>query len=166
LKKTKSKRYFTLLEILVCLALITTLSALFGFQGKRLLEKQRIENSLQLLKGEKEKAKFLSLVYQADIDLEIICEKKGLFLQRNCDEPGLASNKRLSLPGLKDLRYQGQKRKKIVFAKFSSGHVIEELSLEFRTNEDIWRGLLCSLQAQLSDTEKKSLKSIPVMEKS
>lgn len=158
---TVSKRSFTLLEILICLAIVGLLSALFGFQGKKFLDEQRFENSLQLIKGEWEKSKFLSLVYQTDIELEIVRKKNDFFLQRKCDEPGLSHSATTSLPGLRDLRYQGRKPKKIVFAKFSSGHAVEYLPIEFLTSKGTWKlfqlkEVICNSQAPLLAKDKKS----------
>jgi len=156
-----NKQGFTLLEILICLALVAMMSAVFGFQGKKFLDGHRFENSFQLLKGEWEKSKFLSLVYRTDIELVIVRKKNDFFLQRNCDEPGLSHSAMTPLPGLRDLRYQGKKPKKIVFAKFSSGHAIEHLPIEFLTSKDIWKpfqlkDVACSSQAPLSAKDKKS----------
>ncbi len=161
LKKTKNRQGFTLLEILICLTLIGLMSALFGFQGKRFLDEQRFNSSLQLLSGECEKAKFLSLVYRTDIDLEIVRKKSGFFLWRKCDEPGLPNAETSSLPGIQDMRYQGKKTKKIVFAKFSSGHAVEHLPIEFLTSKGIWKTFqpqefVCNSRAALSATDKKS----------
>ncbi|MBS3905025.1 MAG: type II secretion system protein [Simkania sp.] len=117
----KKKRRFTLLEVLICLAVVGLLSALFGIQGKDLLEQRRLQGSINLIHSEIEKAKFLSLAYRNDVELVLIQKQKEYYLQMKCDEPAFAKMKALSLPGIIKVRGQKKQASSFQLVNFSSG---------------------------------------------
>lgn len=85
----KSKRAFTLLEIIVCISLLSLIGGLFATKAKDLFstyhyrtQKTRFVNALML-------ARHLSIAYSADIEAIISKEKSGYSLFLKTDEPAL-----------------------------------------------------------------------------
>ena len=138
------------------MALLLSLSAIFAIEGKKFLDTYRFKTSMQLLKSEVEKAKFQSLVYRADIELEVIERKGELVLRKKCDEPVFSKVKLISLPGVTEVRYQGKRQKKIVLAKFSCGYCINSEKVEFRNNKKIKEEFSWNFLQKPSSRAKKS----------
>jgi prepilin-type N-terminal cleavage/methylation domain-containing protein len=155
LKRIRSKRSFTLLEILICMALLLSLSAIFAIEGKKFLDTHRFKTTLELLKTEGEKARFQSLIYRTDIELELLENKGELVLRKKCDEPVFSQIKTISLPGVTEMRYQGKKQKKIAFAKFSCGYCVSSEKVELR-NKKIKEEVIWNFLQKHSNTAKKS----------
>ncbi len=157
-KRIRNRRAFTLLEIFICLAIIASLSVIFGFQGKRLLDAQRYESSVKLLRTEMDMAQFLSLAYFADVELQLSQVEGEVTLQRKCDEPGIRTGKGISLPGVADFRYRGKSQKSLVIAKFSSGFCLEYSPIEICDKNGVWKSLevSCKSQAQPLTTKARS----------
>jgi len=139
------------------MALLLSLSAIFAVEGKKFLDAYRFKTAMHLLKSEVEKAKFQSLVYRADIELEVIAGKGELLLRKKCDEPVFSKMKEISLLGLTEVRYQGKKQKKFVIAKFSCGYCITSEKVEFCNNKKIKEEFTWNFLQKPSDTAKKSL---------
>ena len=93
---------------------------------------------MELLRGSFERAKFLSLVYRSDIDLQIVRYKNTYYVDMKSDEPGLSAIKRIELAGIKSIFTGKQKRKQITLAKFSSGDMLSCVLCAFHTNLGIW----------------------------
>ena len=111
LKTTRSKRSFTLIEIIVCISLLSLLGGLFAFKAKDLFatyqyktEKTRLINALHL-------ARHLSICYGADVSAHLEKHKHGYTLVFKTEEPALLSHEAL----LKE--YFFTKIQKIAFLK-------------------------------------------------
>lgn len=128
-----------MLEVLVCLAVVALLSAVFGVKGKELLDNSRVQGSIDLVSKELEKTKFLSLAYRSDIELFVVLKKQEYYLQLVSDEPGLKKIKSIHLPGITDVVSQGKSLKSQCLAKFSSGELVTAAQFEMRGKSVVWR---------------------------
>ena len=115
---------------MICMALLLFISAIFALQGKNFLDTYRFNTSMQLLATEVEKAKFQSLIYRTDIDLVLLENEGGFKLAKVCDEPAFSNLKPIQLPAVAGVYRHGKKCKKLVLAKFSSGHCIASEKVE------------------------------------
>lgn len=81
----KKKQAFTLLEILVCLVLLSMAGSILIFKGGKLLKERRFSSSLEKISSEIAFTKNLALTYQ--IDIELVLEQKSgkIYLTRKTD---------------------------------------------------------------------------------
>ena len=85
----KTKRPFTLMEVMICLALMAMLGGFLAIKSGKLISEHRNRNELAKLKSELRLTRHLSRSLQADITLKLTQSDEGLVLTRTSDEPDL-----------------------------------------------------------------------------
>ncbi|MDX8430864.1 MAG: prepilin-type N-terminal cleavage/methylation domain-containing protein [Candidatus Algichlamydia australiensis] len=85
----KRKYSFTLIEVMICIALMAMMGGFLAIKSGALLSKHRADSELANLKREIRLARNLSRSYQADITLSLTQTREGLQLIRSTDEPGI-----------------------------------------------------------------------------
>jgi prepilin-type N-terminal cleavage/methylation domain-containing protein len=76
---------FTLIEILVCLMLLSMAGSLLIYKGGKLLKERRFSSSCEKISSEIAVTKNLALTYQIDIDLVLEQKKGKIYLTRKTD---------------------------------------------------------------------------------
>ena len=87
--KIQNKRPFSLIELLVCLALIAMLGGVFAFQGAKLWKRHQFYNEINRFVESIQLSYHLSQSLRADIEIELVSSADGLWLLRDMDEPQL-----------------------------------------------------------------------------
>src|SRR5579883_572054 len=95
LLRMKKKNRFTLIEIMVGIALLAIMAAAFAWKGNNLLQHYLLRNSVKTLLQEVETAHLLAMSYQTDIAVMIIKKKGDFFLEWKTEEPPLQKKRRL-----------------------------------------------------------------------
>ncbi len=100
----KKKFTFTLLEIVICLSLLTSIGSFALINGYKLLQSMRRTQSCKQLKKEILLTRVLSITHNIDIEVLLIPEKTKTILIRKTDlpHPKIASlfNKKIILQNL------------------------------------------------------------------
>ncbi len=126
-QRTKTKIYknaFTLIEIMISMALLSVISSCFVYKGWDLLCEHRFLSSVRRVQAEVYSAKLNALTYQIDITLKLTEEvgKSVLFIEASNVPKALSSvmNKKIGLPNLK-------LQKEIIF--YSNGYTYPDQAL-------------------------------------
>lgn len=83
----RKKRSFTLIEIVLCIALLSLIGGLLTYKGKDLISKSQANAELSKLKKTLDLMQTLALSYHADIDVSLsLDDKHTLFVQISSDE--------------------------------------------------------------------------------
>jgi len=101
------RRCFTLLEIMVCLAIMALMASVIGVQAKQTLEGSRFQNSVKRLKQEVEMLQMLALIFGSDMQLELKQEKNQFIAITHTDEAVLKQLKgsKITLKGVTQLTW-------------------------------------------------------------
>ena len=95
----KNKKYcFTLLEILLCLSLLSVIGAVFGVKGKQLFDVYQTREEIKKLRSFLQMIKLDSLAYSADIDIVFSKEARDWKVYAITHEPALLSMKEYQIP--------------------------------------------------------------------
>lgn len=120
-RRVKKRNSFTLLEVMVCVALLSLLAGTCAWKGHDLLQHYLLRSSAKAIVREIEAAQILSLSYQADIAVTLVKEKEEFFLKWETEEPRLQYR---CIPrkmrGVKNARIDYKRSKKAKVADFSS----------------------------------------------
>ena len=126
-KQSRRKRVksFTLLEITLCLALLSLTAGFIIWKVKGALQEVRFSNSFENLMVELQKAQFLALSYQSDLQLEFSHRNGRWFYSTSSDEPSLRkeTKKDVELEPLTSLKFNDEKREKLLLKIYSSGRI-------------------------------------------
>ncbi|MCH9630101.1 MAG: hypothetical protein S4CHLAM37_00940 [Chlamydiia bacterium] len=95
LKKTKTKRAFTLIEVIVCISLLSLIGGLFAYKAKDLFSVYNFRSDKRKLINSVELARHLSVSYRSDVEMLITEEKLGYSLVIKSDEPALEDHNML-----------------------------------------------------------------------
>lgn len=83
----RRKASFTLLEILLCLVLLTTLGVLGGYKGFSLYRERAYHAGCQRIREEIFLSKSLAANFSLDIEFTLTQTKKGVVFERKTDQP-------------------------------------------------------------------------------
>ena len=83
----KTKRSFTLLELLICLTLLSLVGSLFAIQGKQLFERYFFTQETAKLRDVLQLAKEYACCYQCDIEVAFAKSGSSWLLKIQTDEP-------------------------------------------------------------------------------
>ena len=84
---TVRRKYFTLIEILVCMMLLAMAGSVTIYKGGKLLQERRFSTSCEKMKSEILLTRNLALTYQIDINLLLEQKKGKIYLTRKTDAP-------------------------------------------------------------------------------
>lgn len=82
-----SKKPFTLLEILICMALLLMLGGVTAIQGKKLIDNHRVESELVTLKAELYHTRSFVSSIHSDVSVTLENSEEGLVMKRFSHEP-------------------------------------------------------------------------------
>lgn len=110
LKKRRSKGAFSLLELIVCLGILCSISAVLGVKGYALISSHRFQTSSHALLVEIQRWKVLSLVHNCDISISILKEQGEYVVHYKTEFPipGNPSHTSLPLTGTTKLLFEGK----------------------------------------------------------
>lgn len=138
-RKKRSKRAFTLIEIIICISILSLAGSLFAYKAKDLFAVYHFRNEKRKMLNAIELARHLSISYQADIEMVITKEKKGYSMILKTDEPTLFNHgmlfKSMKFKHIDYMAYLADKKEedpiKILFS--SSGWIFPAGSFEMHS---------------------------------
>ncbi len=83
----KNRKFFTLIEILICMMLLAMAGSVAIYNGGKLLQERRFSTSCEKITSEIMLTKSLALTYQIDIKLLLVQKKGKIYLTRKTDSP-------------------------------------------------------------------------------
>lgn len=150
LMKTRIRRAaFTLLEMMVALAVLSVIGTVTAVQVKTMIDKYRFEAEVTGLFMTLQEAQVLSAAYQTDLALTIEMEKGQLVYRFSTDEPfasQLFLHKSVALPRTAAVQFKGVKANKHHFDIYSGGRVEPEGILSFHPVQENGTVLWLDLQ--------------------
>ncbi len=116
-------RLFTLLELIVCIAILSLVASLLAFPIKGMVQEHRFYQKVKEVRLLISQVHALALTYQSDMELCIYKEKGCLYCEGRTDEP-LKIFKPLKLEGIARIHFNSQEIKESFRIYMSaSGHV-------------------------------------------
>ena len=122
---SKKRRSFTLLEMVLCFAILSLLTATFSFNMMQALEARRFEASTGHLVMKLKELQILAMSYRSDITLELSPIKGQICYKIRTDEPipYLERGKETSLKGISYLTLDNKRINNVTLQIFSSGRI-------------------------------------------
>lgn len=132
-RKTNS---FTLLEIVICIAILVSAGSLIGFEIFEMIGSARFEKGIEKLLLDLEKAQALALADRCDLTCLIVKDKGKYFYSIKSDEPLKALNgKAQELPGAWKISQSKKKDTDFTIPIYSQGRIDSE-ALEIVRNKN------------------------------
>ena len=133
MKRSKSKRPFTLLEIMVCLVIITLAGAAIGVQGGNLFKYHQFRSVAQTFVFDISKWRVMSMTLGSDVTCSIDKGEEGYTVTWTPDAPIETKGTPLFYPlkGVKGLFLQGKSKDSYEFIIYSSGRISSSDILTF-----------------------------------
>lgn len=136
----KNKRWsFTLLEMMVALAVLSMAAVAIGWQTIRLVAHHRFETGGRMLYTALLEAQMISMIHRTDSTFTITQEGGRFFYQWQSDEPAkVFHSPAQELKGVSwiSIDKKGKLNKPIVFNVFSSGRIEPTLALELHDDAE------------------------------
>jgi hypothetical protein len=160
-KKVKKIYFFTLLEICVCLMILSLAAGFLGIHVKDAIEIHRFRNSVARLKIELQKLQMLALCHQSDLKISIYKKKNELYYKASSEEPGISEYacQENKLGGISKLSLDGRKETvSLQMHIYSSGRIEPLCVVGFhrRDLEDeigsLWLNLTQPVQIKLCES--------------
>lgn len=169
MKTMSNKRFFTLLELMIALMILTLIGALTTSQIKKLIDVHRFEQEASILFTTLQEAQILSATYRTDLSLDLSFSNNTLAYQITTDEPFTdfqLNQGIIPLPHTARLQFNGKKATRLHFDIYSGGRIEPRglLSLLQTTDEAskaIWIDLQHGSLLKLSHT-KPPLSKTPI----
>lgn len=92
MKKISKKASFTLVEIMICLSLLSLIGGVFALRGKDLFDTFLFRQELTSLNKSLNFAKTAAYCYQADVYVNFYSGEAGWICEFKTDEPGLLTH--------------------------------------------------------------------------
>jgi prepilin-type N-terminal cleavage/methylation domain-containing protein len=168
----KSKRSFTLLEMMIALMIITLIGAITAVQVKKMTDAHGFEAEITPLFITLQEAQVFSAAYETDLALDIGMEKGKLFYRFSTDEP-LPSNKfkqeSVTLGHTTTIKFKDAKTTKLHFDIYSGGRIEPGGVLAFYPSQegdkalwfDLQRGLLLKFAHHKPPLVRQQIPSAP-----
>jgi len=122
------RRFFTLLELMVCLAIVAMIASVIGWQIKSSLDTSRFKSSASIVKQEIEKLQMLALTFGSDMQLEIRKEGDKYVMVSITDEAALKKlkGKKIVLEGVTKVTWNKQSNVKPLYLSIlSNGRIVQ-----------------------------------------
>lgn len=126
LKMKRSKRLFTLLEVMVAIALLLLASSWMGLKIHQGICKKRFQSDLERIEARCLMIQKLAVAMQAD--WKGVLKKKGVqwVFEATCDEPRAKKFSSLKLESPLQLFFEAKESDEVSFDFFSNGRVLPE----------------------------------------
>jgi hypothetical protein len=131
------RRKFTLLELLICIMIISLVGGVLALPLKDMLERHRLHHNVKTVFIQFKKAQALALNYQSDMGLRFY-EDEGIFCCDGFTDEPIRPFKLLKLQGISNLDFNGIKisAKPLEFKVFASGRIEPTGKLIFHKGAD------------------------------
>ncbi len=135
--RPRSKKPFTLLEIMVCLVIITLAGAAIGVSGGNLFKYHQFRGIAQTFVFDLNKWRVMSMTLGSDVECLIDKEKEGYRVTWSPDAPIEAEGSSFTylLKEVKELSVQGKEKNSFSFTLFSSGRISSSDMLTLSPNK-------------------------------
>lgn len=133
------RRGFTILEVLISLAILALVGSVVGVQIIGLIQKSRFDKEMTGLSSALQEAQFFSSTYRTDIQFDLFEEKGEFYFQLSTDEPlseALLSQKKHPLSLVKKVLQNGALQKKIRLTLYAGGRMSPPCILTFFSSFD------------------------------
>jgi prepilin-type N-terminal cleavage/methylation domain-containing protein len=124
--KRRARRAFTLLEIVIALALLSLIGTLVGVQTVQLLRTHRFASEIEQFFTSVREAQVLALNYTTDHAIDISLENGIVYYQITTDEPfspQVLDQRKIACKQISQIFFDQRKEKKLHFAILSSGSI-------------------------------------------
>jgi prepilin-type N-terminal cleavage/methylation domain-containing protein len=132
----RSKRSFTLLEILIGIALLAIASGLVGWKMHRAIQKKEFHSALERLKSRFIVCQRLAVATQADWQGQFQKSEAGWVFETTCDEGRVKKLSPLQLGSL-EILLDGKRVNGLTVDFFASGQVSPAGTFRFMRKEEI-----------------------------
>lgn len=121
----RKHKSFTLLEITLCLVLLSLTAGFMIWKVKEALQEVRFSNAFEQLIVELQKCQFLALSHQSDLQLEFVHRDGHWYYSSSSDEPSLRkeTKNKVELDLLSTLKFDEKKRESFLLKIYSSGRI-------------------------------------------
>ena len=139
-RKRRNKRAFTLLELFICLMILSIAGGAMSWQVKGLYDHHQLNAAGRMLTTRLQELQLLALSYQTEMKLELITGKEGILYRMISDEPLLGFDRAQKMLG-KDCEFkmkqnnQLKKTESQVFTIDAMGRIEPRCTLELRRRE-------------------------------
>lgn len=126
------KKAFTLLEITICIAILSVAAVAISWEMKNILSFHHFQKNVDHLLLDLKKCQLIAIANQADIDLTLCKTKEGYIYTLHCDDPlSCFVNKPMKMKGVAGLEKAKKTIDKHHMTIYSSGRIspAESLSL-------------------------------------
>lgn len=128
---TKTSRCFTLLEIVICVALLSLVGSLIGWQAKEMVTTHHFHKNIDMLCTDLRKLQIMALSHRTDFSLYLSSDQKGMHYAISCDEPIPHFHKRtVDLLGIKEIKLEGKTRQNLIFHVAPNGRITPNQKVE------------------------------------
>jgi len=141
-------RAFTLLEIIICIAILSASVIGIGWQMKGMLAIHQFNKNIANFLADLRKAQLVALCDRVDIDLNIYEEGGHYQYSFSTDDPLLCFiNKKITLTGIQEIKTEKKKLKELKIHLYPSGRISPEKKITFLCQAD--RGVTLDLTSPL-----------------
>lgn len=141
-------RPFTLLEIIISVAVLAMASVGIGWQMKGMLAIHHFDKSIHNFFADLRKAQLVALADRVDIDLNLYKDKEGYHYFFHSDDPLVKFVEKPSkLPGITEIKSEKKKLETLQLHIFPSGRIGPEEKITLLQTES--RGVILDLSSPL-----------------
>lgn len=156
MRKAKTRRYFSLLEIIVCVFLLSLIATLFGYKAKDLFSVYSFRQDVKKVENIMHASRHFSTLYQADVYLVFGKTKEGMELTLYTDEPSLQGNELFKnsyrLTSILSAHFSGENEKEdqttILFSKSNWIFPLKDLEITSKNKSTVQIHLTANLSQQ------------------
>ncbi len=167
------KHAFTLLEIVICMAILSLIGTAVGLQIHSMITSHRLSSGADRLCIALQEAQLLAITHQTDFTVHLFKERGEYWYQVQTFEPIKAVDQQPKpLPGVTSLTDQGTKKEEIQLAIYATGriepsHVIGlHPAATKKASAPLWIDLQTPIQIKLSSKKPSHLTpKIPALPK-
>jgi len=134
----KSKRPFTLFEIVICISILSIVAGIMGWQIKNMVTAHHFHKNIDHLLTDLRKAQLIALSNRADLEL-LLTKKEGSYSYcLRADEPIRGLNRKtMKLTGVKKIQIDKKPMKeKSLIHIYSTGRFAPTKKIHFFQNEE------------------------------
>lgn len=139
MRTSKKKRVFTLLEIIVCLVIVTMLMGLVGVKTYQLIDLYRFRSSVHKMLSEINHWQLWAMTHNDDVHLKISQEKGEYFFQPETEAPyplpSLLTKQKLY--GVKRIKMDGKTLSSLDLDIYSTGRIEPTGILQYEPKDPI-----------------------------